>query len=144
MVLAAQNGTEALYIHVVRSSELASDVPSVSIGERCSILKTSVGRAILSTYSDNHIASLVMRLNAERPEGHAPVVPGELIESIAQQRNQAFFLGESGIPGHTGLSVVLDRGDQMMVLGIEGEPDLIRNSEKNLASRLHQSVGEIH
>lgn len=128
VVMTTANGLFVQYIYVVRSSGAAHP----AIGSLRPIATTAVGRALLSTYEDAQVARLLRRINAERNTSDEPISINDFISRLDADRSRGFFRGTGAEPEQTGIAMVLDRDRQLLVLGIEGDPEHIDGCDQRL------------
>lgn len=142
VVMATANGLNAQYIYVTRDESLPEAAPGVAIGALRPIATTAVGRALLSTYADEDVTRLLRRFNAERPAAIDPIHPATFMEALKRDRARGYFRGDGAEPGQACIAMVLDRKRQLLVLGIEGDPDHIDGCDERLWM-LQQSAARI-
>jgi len=121
VVMATANGLFAQYIYVTRNDDRARP----PIGALRPLVRTAVGRALLSTYDDAHLGRLLRRVNAERTENDELIQVASFIKILRESRVRGIFHGAGAEPGQAGVAILLDRKRQLLSLGIEGDPQHI-------------------
>lgn len=129
VVMVTANGLFAQYIYATRHGGGAKP----SIGSLRPIASSAVGCALLSNYDDTQLARILRRINSEREEGEEPIQIAEFIETLRASRARGFFRGAGAEPGLSGIAMVVDRARQLLVLGIEGDPDHIEGCDSRLS-----------
>ncbi len=143
VVMATANGLNVQYIYVCYGPDGDGPEGSVKVGDMLSIAHTAVGRALLSTYSEDRIAALLRRINAEKPEGQEPIAIAEFMAELREQKVGGYFYGNAGVPGQQGLALVLDQSEQLLVLGMEGDPDHIEGCKATLSEKMCETKNQL-
>jgi len=135
VVMATANGLQAQYIYVSRSSE-ANVNSAAGIGMLRPLATTAVGKALISTFDDAHIAKLVRRINAERSEASAPINPAEFASEVKLGRKQGYFAGAGAGDESVAIATTVRRERQLLAIGIEAGAQLVGTSLDSLAVML--------
>ncbi|OUS05160.1 hypothetical protein A9Q96_13790 [Rhodobacterales bacterium 52_120_T64] len=143
VVMATANGINVQYIYVCYGPDGDGPEGSVKVGDMLSIAHTAVGRALLSTYSEDRISALLRRINAEKTEGQEPIAIAEFMTEIREQKVGGYFYGNAGVPGQHGLALVLDQSEQLLVLGMEGDPVHIEGCMVTLSEKMCESKTQL-
>lgn len=93
LILAAPDGTEAVFLDVVESSDVIRY--TANVGQRVPMQVTSVGRAILSQYSSSERAALLKRINYQRYESGAFMTPEVVEEDIRRHEPAGWFVNRA-------------------------------------------------
>jgi DNA-binding IclR family transcriptional regulator len=139
VVMATTNGLHAQYIYIQRPERLQDEGFELTIGALRPISRTAVGRALLSAHSDNYVESLLRRINAERPDGEAPIIVSEFIDSLRAGRKLGFFIGPGGSYGDCGIAGILDRYRQQLAIAVEGPAEELEKRETHIADLLRET-----
>lgn len=134
VVMATANGLFAQYIYIHRSPMARQDGDMLSIGSLRPIATTAVGKALMSTYDDNHIGKLVRRINSERLEHEAPISLPEFLTELKLGRKRGYFKGTGADANQSGLATTVDRSKQLLVIGIEGDFHRFAEAEEEFAA----------
>lgn len=141
IVLATRNGLYVQYIHVIQATSPAR--LHMTLGTARPLAQSGAGYAVLSTLSDAEVTRLVMRINAEAKEGQ-PLVPiGGLLERLATVRQKGYsFTCDVVTAGGGIIAAPLPRtnGQPLMVIGIGGISEVMRNREEELAGILKEQI----
>jgi DNA-binding IclR family transcriptional regulator len=141
VVLATRNGLYAQYIHVIQATSPAR--LHLTLGTVRPLAASGAGYAILSTMTDAEITRIVMRMNAEAPEGQPLVKLRDLLADIEQVRERGYaFTYDIVTRGGGIMAVPLPRlsGQPLMVMGIGGISEIMRQREGELSQILLDRV----
>lgn len=104
LVLAAPDGTEAVFLDVVESPDVIRY--TASVGQRIPMHVTSMGRAILSQYSPSERAALLKRIQYRSYESDAYLTPEAVESDIREHQPIGWFLNHAHYaPGLAGIAV---------------------------------------
>lgn len=142
VVMATANGLHAQYIYKFRSGLASGEAQSLSIGTLRPIASTAVGRALLSSYDDNHVAKVLRRINAERPADANAISVSEFLADLKSSRRRRYFSGAGAGPRQGGIAATLQSDRQMLVIGIEGDLDTILGLEETLSPLLLKAAAQ--
>jgi DNA-binding IclR family transcriptional regulator len=139
-VMATANGLYAQYIYAHHGAPATEAVGGPMVGAMRPIAPTAVGRALLSSFDENHVTKLLRRINAERDEGEPTIVVPEFLAALRQDRRRGFFTGQGAEDGHAGLASLLDRNRQLLVLAVEGDEAELAGRQDTLVASLRTAV----
>jgi DNA-binding IclR family transcriptional regulator len=97
------------------------------------LARTAAGRALLSTYNDNHIVKLLRRINAERAAHENPISIQEFLGVLKVETRRGYFAGDGTVAGQAGLAATVDTRRQLLVIAIEGGSAEILEKERSLS-----------
>lgn len=123
VVMATANGLQAQYIYVSRPAD-ANAGAVAGIGMLRSLATTAVGKALMSSFDDNHIAKLVRRINAERPESVAPINPVEFATEVKRGRRRGYLVGAGASDNSVAIATTVRRERQLLAIGIEAGAEM--------------------
>lgn len=104
LVLAAPDGTEAVFLDVVESPEVIRY--TASVGQRVPMHVTSAGRAILSQYAPAERAALLKRISSQPFASDVYLTPEAVEDDIKSHRAKGWFLNHADyVAGLGGVSV---------------------------------------
>lgn len=141
VVLATRNGLYAQYIHVIQATSPAR--LHLTLGTVRPLAASGAGYAILSTMSDAEVTRIVMRINAEAPEGQPLIKVRELLAELAQVRARGYaFTVDKVTRGGGIMAVPLPRmsGQPLMVIGVGGISEVMSQRESELSDILLTQV----
>lgn len=136
VVMATANGLFAQYIYIHRNMPERQDGDALSIGSLRPIATTAVGKALMSTFDDNHVGKLVRRINAERAGQDAAISISDFLVELKIGRKRGYFVGAGADSGQGGLATTVDRSKQLLVIGIEGDSRHFEEAEQQLVDML--------
>ena len=139
VVMATTNGLYAQYIYVSRPIE-ANVGGAAGIGVLRPLATTAVGKALMSTFDDAHIAKLVRRINAERPEASAPINPVEFASEMKAGRKRGYFAGTGAGEESVGIATTVRRERQLLAIGIEAGTEFMGSALDSVAVMLRNLV----
>lgn len=137
VVVGMRNGLHVQYIHVIQAISPAR--LHVTLGTARPIASSGSGYAVLSTLTDAEVTRIVMRVNAEAPEGQPLIKVRELLEKLAVVREKGYAFTCNVVTAGSGMiAAPLPRmpGQPQMILGIGGISEVMRQREDELAKAL--------
>lgn len=145
VLLAARNGYQMQYIHVVQATSAAR--LHVSLGTARPIATSGTGYAYLSTLAESEIRRVVMRINADAGPDAENIKANELLEEIAQVRESGYAFSCDMVTRGGGVIAVplpADDSRSTLVLGIGGISEVMREREKDLAGKLLSAIQSLY
>jgi DNA-binding IclR family transcriptional regulator len=142
VVIATINGLQAQYIYVNRSQAAPASFDAFHVGMHSSLARTAVGKALLAGHSDKYVSQLAWRVNGERSE-HEPLIHAPaLLAELERGRERGWFAGEGSDNSRCGVAVALDRGQQLLSIGIEQQGPMREEQELDYAGMLKDLASE--
>lgn len=139
VIMATMNGLQAQHIYVNPSQADPGVFGAFHVGTNCALATTALGKALLAGHNDKFVSQLVWRLNGERRAGETPIEILALLAELQSGRERGWFVGEGCSSEHFGIAATLDRGQQLLSIGIEqGEPisEMQMNAYGDLLNKL--------
>ncbi len=140
VALSTQVGLAVHYIHVIQAtSTMRMQVPQGAIRP---LLRSAMGKLLLSREPEELILKLTHRINAEASAEHQ-VKPMQLLRDIEQIRKQGFALSiDTVTPGGGMVAVLLPPADgrQSLALGLGGLSDVIKNNCDSYVRALQTAI----
>lgn len=141
VVLGMQSDIDLLYIQVVASLLPMQFI--IRIGQRCSICRTGVGKALLAQHSDEAIAATVRKVNARGdPSERVPLKA--LMEQISEIRQSGIaYATDAASPDAAAIAAPIPVSDPPLALGVSGPIDLITSQRKLITDLLRKTLQQI-
>lgn len=141
VLLGARNGDHAQYIQVLDPNHALEH--HIRLGTKRPLATSGIGKALLSTMSDNDVRRTFHRINAYRPEGSEPVNIPELLNSLADLRKQGYFVSTDQVVKGSGLIAMLlptECTDRPLVIGIGAATDVILSRRDELVTIMREEM----
>lgn len=138
IVLTSKVGLEVQVFHVVTPSE--GERFDVKTGDTTLLLHSAPGKALLSTFTADHLRKLIHRLNAESRE-ELRVRFDDLVAELAQVRADGFAYARLDNE-RAMVSVLLPQagGEEQLSLSICGSPEAIEADQERYVQLLRSAV----
>jgi len=139
VVLAARNGLQVQYIHVIQATSHAR--LHLTLGTVRSLAHSGAGYAILSTLSNSEVSRLVMRINAERGEDEPATNIRELQDTLTEVRKAGYAFTTDLVTRGGGIlaRALPPTPDQpLLVVGIGGISEVMRERRDELVATFNE------
>ena len=141
VVLGTEVGFNVQYIHVLQSDEPGQR--RIAKGTRLPLLRSGMGKAILTRFSDAAIRGVVHRLNAEESDPDTRVNFRDLIDEVAQFRSQGYVVSVNRLrPGFGMVSVLLPQLEdgQNQAIGVASYASVINERCEHYVRLVRQAI----
>lgn len=139
LLLAAPDGTEAVFLDVVESHDVIRY--NASVGQRVPMQVTSVGWAILSQYSSSERAALLKRISYQPYESSAYLTPEAVEEDIKQQQTTGWFINRAHyVSGLAGIAVPFPFRNRRNAIVLGAPLARVADRMDELGELLHDAV----
>lgn len=139
LVLAAPEGTEAVFLDVVESPDVVRY--TASVGQRVPLHVTSVGRAILSQYAPAERAEQLKRISCQPYASGAYVTPEAVEDDIKEHRTKGWFLNHADyMAGLGGVSVPFPFRNRRNAIALGAPLARVADRMDDLGALLRDSV----
>jgi len=141
VLLGARNGDHAQYIHVFNSRKYP--LHHIKLGTKRSLAYSGVGKVLLSAMDDAEVKRIFHRVNAYRSEGEEPVDVRALVASLAEVRNQGYFISTNRVVQGSGLIAKLipsECTDRPLAIGLGAPTEKILERKDELLAIMHEEM----
>jgi len=145
VAIGTQSGLHVQYIHVMRSL-VRHAAPQVATGRLRPLLRSAVGRVILSLKDNTEVLAIAHRVNAEEKDPANRVKPQELLRIVEACRRDGFGYTEGATtPGSGIIAVLLPAPPHQppMAIGIGTTIPKLRDQKVTYLKALRHAV-EVH
>lgn len=141
VVLAARNGMQSQYIHVVQAISPAR--LHVTLGTVRPIAASGTGYALLSHLPDAEITRIVLRVNAEQKEPGRMMKPREVLDRVAEVRRDGYAFTTNIVTRGGGvlvMSLPVDPGQPPLVVGLAGISEVMAARKEELVALMREAI----
>lgn len=141
VVLAARNGLQSQYIHVVQAISPAR--LHITLGTVRPIAASGTGYVLLSHLSDKDVTRLVLRVNAEENQPDRAVKLRDVLDRVAAVRRDGYaFTPNIVTRGGSVLAMPLPvlRGQPPLVIGLGGISEVMTARKEELVALMREAI----
>ena len=141
VTLSIRNGFSMQFVSVLPGS--FSITLAVEEGETVPLFGTAIGTALLSTYPQERVESLLERADAAHIETALKLPLKKIDEDIKKARRNGYALGYDRILSDTGaIAMAMTHDDNVVVICVGGLTSRIRREEKEIISKMRTLVSK--